>query len=71
MICQTTQIVLDVNSPKGFIKIASFHKNDKLTLKLQLRFKSERKNVFNDETNKISLGSEDNKTMQSIDSIET
>ena len=40
-------------------------------LKTQQRFKSERHNVFTEEINKIALSSNDDKRMQSIDSIET
>ena len=39
--------------------------------KTQQRFKSERHNVFTEEINKIALSSNDDKRMQSIDSIET
>ena len=35
------------------------------------RFKSERHNVFTEEINKITLSSSNDKSMQSIDSIET
>ena len=59
---QKTQI--DINSIKGFIK------NNKSILKIQQRFKSERHNVFIEEINKIALSSNDDKRMQSIDSIE-
>ena len=38
-------------------------------LQTQQRFKSERHNVFTEEINKISLSSNDDKRMQSIDSI--
>ena len=48
-----------------------FIKNNKLILKTQQRFKSERHNVFSEEINKIALSSNDDKRMQSIDSIET
>ena len=41
-----------------------------MILKTQQRFKSER-HVFTEEINKIALGSNDNKRMQSIDLIET
>ena len=44
-------------------------KNSKSILKIQQRFKSERHNVFTEETNKIALSSNDDKRMQSIDSI--
>ena len=54
-----------MESPKEFIT------NNKLILKTQQRFKSERQNVFTEEINKIALSSDDDKRMQSIDSIET
>ena len=44
---------------------------NKLTLKTEQRFKSERHKVFTDEINKIALSSNDDKRMQAIDSIET
>ena len=44
--------------------------NNKLILKTQQRFKSE-KHVFTEEVNKIALSSNDNKRMQRINSIET
>ena len=44
------------------------HKSNKLTLKT---IRSERHNVFTEEINKIALSSNDDKRMQSIDSIET
>ena len=40
-------------------------------LKTQQRFKSERHNVFTEKINKIALSSNDDKRIQSIDSIET
>ena len=47
-------------------------KNNKLILKTQQRFRSEkRKHVFTEEINKIALGLNDDKGRQSIDSIET
>ena len=46
-------------------------KNNKLTLKTKQRFKRERHNVFPEEINKTALTSNDDKRMQSIDSIET
>ena len=46
-------------------------KNNKLKLKTRQRFKVERHNVFTEEINKIALGSNDDKRMESIDSIET
>ena len=57
------------------INIASFNKkfitNNISILKTQQRFESERHNVFTEEINKIALSSNDDKRMQSIDSIET
>ena len=49
---------------RGFIK-------NKLLLKSQQRFKSERHNVFTKEIRKIALSSNDDKRMQSIDSVKT
>ena len=46
-------------------------RNNKSILKTQQRLKSERHNVSTEETNKIALSSNDDKRMQSIDSIET
>ena len=46
-------------------------RNNKLILQTQQRFKSERQNVFTKEINKITLGSNDDKIMQSTYSIET
>ena len=60
---------IDVDSLKEDQK--ELLKNNKLILKTQQRFKSERHNVFTEEINKISLSSIDDKRMQSIDSIET
>ena len=45
-------------------------RNNKSILKTQLRFKSERHNVFTEEINKTALSSNYDKRMQSIDSIE-
>ena len=45
--------------------------NKKLILQTQQRFTSERRKVFAEEINKISVTSYDDKRMQSIDSIET
>ena len=47
-----------------------FLKN-KLILKTQQRFKSERHNVFTEVINKIALSSNDDKRIQAIDLIET
>ena len=49
---------------KEFIRI------NKLILKTQQRSQSERHNVFTEEINKVALSSNDNKRMQSVDSIE-
>ena len=42
-----------------------------MTLKTKVQYKSERHNVFTEETNKTTLSLSNNKRMQSIDSIET
>ena len=48
-----------------------FHKkNNNLIFKTQNRFKSEKYNVFIEETNKIDLSSDDDKRMQSVDSLD-
>ena len=39
-------------------------------LKTQQRFKSEKHNVFTEEINKIALNSNDDKSMQPINSVE-
>ena len=59
----------DIDSLKEDQK--EFVKNKELILKTEQRFKSERHNVFTEETNKIALSPNDNKWMWSIDSIET
>ena len=46
-------------------------KNNNLILKVQHRFKSERHNVFTEEIKKITLSSNDDKRMKSIDLIKT
>ena len=48
-----------------------FIKNNKSILKTQQRLKSERYNVSTEEINKTALSSNDDKRMESIDSIET
>ena len=45
------------------------YKKNKLILKIWQRFNSEQHNVFTEEINKIALSSNDDKIMQSIDSI--
>ena len=47
-----------------------FIKN-RMKLKTQKRFKSERHNVFTEEIRKIALNSNDDKRIQSIDSVDT
>ena len=49
----------------------AFIRNNKLILKAQQRFRSEKHNAFTEKINKIALSSNDEKRMQSIDSIET
>ena len=51
-------------------KHKEFIKNNKLILKTQERFKCERHNFFTEEIKKIYLSWNDDKRMQSIDSIE-
>ena len=46
-------------------------RKNKQILKIQQRFKSEKHNIFTNEVNKISLSSNNDKRIQSIDSIET
>ena len=52
-------------------KHKEFIKNNKLVLKTQKRFISERHNIFIDEINKIALSSNHDQRMQSINSTET
>ena len=52
-------------------KNIEFIKSNKLILKTQQRFTSERYNVFTEEINRIALISNDDKRTQSIDSKET
>ena len=60
---------IDIDSIKENHK--EFIKSNKSILKIRQRFKSERHNVFTEEINKIALISNDDKRMQSINSIET
>ena len=60
---------MDVNSLKEDHK--EFIKNNRLILKTQQRFTSEKHNVYTEEINKIALSSNDDKRIQSIDSIVT
>ena len=48
-----------------------FIKTNKLILKAEQRFRSEKHNVFTEEINKIALSLYDDKRMQSTDLIET
>ena len=59
----------DVDTLNGDKK--EFIKNNKLILKTKQRFRSEKHNVYTEEINKVVLSSNDDKRMQSIDSIET
>ena len=45
--------------------------NDKTILKSQLRFKSNHHDVYTEEVNKIALSSNDNKRLQTFDSVTT
>ena len=45
--------------------------NDKIILKLQKRFKSDRHNVYTEQINKILLSSNDDKRLQTFDKITT
>ena len=56
---------VELHSPKEFIK------NNKLILKTQQRFKSEKHHVFTGEINMIALRSNDDNRMQSTYSTET
>ena len=75
---ETTQIENKINYLKKIkIKIDSFKKNykqfirnNKTISKAQQRFKSEKHNIFTEEINKIASSSNDDKRIQSIDSIE-
>ena len=60
---------IDINNLKKHHK--ELIKNNKFILKTQQRFRSEEHNVFTEENNKIALSSNDDKKIQSIDSIET
>ena len=60
---------IDDDSPKKSDK--EFIKNSQSMLETHQSFKSEKHNVFTKVINKIALSSNDDKRMQSIDSIET
>ena len=51
--------------------LKEFKKTNKLILKKQQRFRSQRCNAFTEEINKIALNSNHGKRIKSIDSIET
>ena len=53
------------------VQIKQQIRNNKSILKTQQSFESERHNVFTEEIKKTALSSNDDKRMQSIDSIET
>ena len=59
---------IDVDSLKEDQK--EFIKNNNLILKTQQRFNSKKHILFTEEINKIALSLNDNKRMQSLDSIE-
>ena len=58
-----------MNSPRE--KHNEFIKNNRVILKSQERFRSKKHNVFTGDVDKISLSANDDKRIQSIDSIET
>ena len=60
---------INVDIPKEDKK--EFMIKNRLILKTQQRLKSEKHNVFIEEINKIALSSNDDKIIQSIDSVET
>ena len=62
------KIKTDVNSLKEDQKVLI--KNNNLISKTQQRFKSEKYNAFKEEINKITLSSNDDKRIQSIDPTE-
>ena len=72
---EATQLENKINHlEKNKTDINNFKENHKEFInnnKTQQRFKSERRNVFTEEINKIALSSNDNKRMKSIDSIDT
>ena len=60
---ETTQLVNKINQNP--------QKSNKLILKSQQSLRSQIHNVFTEEVNKIDLSANDDKIMQSIDSVET
>ena len=47
------------------------HENNKLILKSQQRFRSEKPNVFTGEVSKTALSANNDKRIHSLDSVET
>ena len=66
---EATQLENKINYREKNKMDIDFYIKSKSILKIQPRFKNEKRNVFTDEINKKS--SNDDKRMQSIDSIET
>lgn len=58
-----------MDSPGESLK--EFIKNSKMILTSQKRFRSEKYNRFTEELNKTALSTDEDKRIQSIDSIET
>ena len=58
-----------VDSPRENHK--EFIQNNKLTIKSQQKFRTEKHNVFTEEFNKIAISANDDQRRQSIDSIKT
>ena len=54
-----------------FLDYKDWLMNNKVILKSQQRFKSERHNVYAEEVNKIALSSNDDKRLQPFDGITT
>ena len=54
-----------------FNEYRDFLLNNKIVLKSQQRFKSERHNIYTEEVNKIALSSNDDKRLQTFDKIKT
>ena len=66
---QQEQSKTDVDGPRENHK--EFKENNDLIVKPQQRFRSEKHNVLTEEVNRIAFNANDNKRIQSIDSIET
>ena len=65
---EKNKIDIDISFKKYY---KEFIRNNKLLIKTQQIFKSERCNVSTEQITKIALSSNDDKRMESIDSIET